>query len=125
VKVSDDKAPGAQLAVVSPTQTFTLMTQTPFDRPSASHVRSPSVQVSTLEPFPVVADAELMSHRAEQFPFLPDTSSAWACDRITVLSTNPRTNRRRVRRPDVRVVEALDALVRQLALNLDPPPLVR
>src|SRR5262245_11987975 len=101
VKVSDDKLPGVQLAVASPTQAFRLMTQTPLDNPSASHVGSPSVQVSTLMPLPMVADAELMSHRAAQFPFLPATSSAWACDSTPAVSRRPRSNRVQVRRPDL------------------------
>src|SRR5215468_7507940 len=78
LKESAVSVPGVQPGVASPTQTFRLMMQVPFGRPSASHVGSPSMQVSEdgLPVVEMVAAAGPVSHTAEQLFFAPGTSTA-------------------------------------------------
>src|SRR5262245_56185407 len=86
VKVIDDRGVGVQPAVASPTQAFRLITQMPFGSPSASHVGSPSLQLSVLFDGATVAAAGPVSHTAEQLPFLPVNSAACAGDSSPAVS---------------------------------------
>src|SRR5215475_1355337 len=88
LKLRAVSVPGVQPLVASPTHTFRLMTHLPSGRPSASHVGSPSVQVSEdgLPVLETVAAAGPVSHTAEQLFFFPGTSTASAGDRSPAVS---------------------------------------